>query len=779
MATNLLGDLLFRIIGDKSSFDKTLAASEESAKNTGKNITGNLTSQFKEIDSVLGGLGSKIGKLLTNPLILAATAVLAVGKAFVDTTKDLADYGDKISDMSDQTGISTTALQEYKFAAEQTGTTLESITSSIKLMTRGLDTNAETFKSLGVNVKDANGNFRDQNDIFSDTITALGSMTNETEQSKLALQLFGRGAQEIVPIIKLGANGLQELKDKAHGLGIVLSEETIKKSGEFKDTTEALKSAWKSYTMSLTQDSIPALQTISGWLVKIIENMNEQHRITTLQDIYQAYKNGKASVIEYHDALVGLIAVNQAAIDSDSKTAAQKKLAKQYMAEQTAELQKAEPEYKKAIAFQNALNAANSSAAKYLSDKKDAQDKLNEAADAQIEARKAALKAYEEELAANKRYLETGLIPESEAVKANTEATKKYAQALIDAGYSANENSIGGKALAKALKDLGQQTQETEQQTVDYQERTTQIATSDALIRMASIAKENEAMGKVADNYVSLTEKLKTKSATVYDAITAEKAEAVAEIETSDASVAAKQQALDALNIYYTALKDKTAADEFAANMKRALDLTNSSFKSIFESIGTDLANGELSWESFGTAAIHAIGKIVSALGDQLAAKAAATLIEAIAASTNVLTVATAPGLYASAAVLGGGAAAAWATGAALQAVSLASGGVASSPTLAMIGDNSKYNEVVAPLSPETFEGIGSGIVSALASISRPAGVTEKSVAAANGSSVTTSGSSKSLSMAGAIIIADDSGLRNLERTLRRYGLQEDVRVGA
>lgn len=103
--------------------------------------------------------------------------------------------------------------------------------------------------------------------------------------------------------------------------------------------------------------------------------------------------------------------------------------------------------------------------------------------------------------------------------------------------------------------------------------------------------------------------------------------------------------------------------------------LITSTTKALFEDIGKSLAAGELSWASVGEAGVHAIGKIVSALGDQLAAMAAADLVKAFAALASIVGAWAAPGFFSAAAIEGAGAAAAWIAGAALSSVKFAQGG--------------------------------------------------------------------------------------------------------
>jgi len=122
-----------------------------------------------------------------------------------------------------------------------------------------------------------------------------------------------------------------------------------------------------------------------------------------------------------------------------------------------------------------------------------------------------------------------------------------------------------------------------------------------------------------------------------------------------------------------TVLNEQQAQKELESIKKRKewwkdfYTSTSSVAKSTIEAIGKDLSRLQIDWKNVGTAAIQSIGRIISALGDELAAKAAARLVEATAAAVSIFGAPAAPGLYTSAAILSGGAAAAWAAGAALQ----------------------------------------------------------------------------------------------------------------
>ena len=79
-------------------------------------------------------------------------------------------------------------------------------------------------------------------------IDALGKVKNETERDALAMQLFGKSAKELNPLIEAGSKGRNELYAEAEKLGIVMGEEDLQALGNLQDafdrfdaTTTALK----------------------------------------------------------------------------------------------------------------------------------------------------------------------------------------------------------------------------------------------------------------------------------------------------------------------------------------------------------------------------------------------------------------------------------------------------------------------------------------------------------------------------------------------------------
>lgn len=730
MSDGLLGNLLVKIIGDKADLDKALSDSEKAADKTSKSISGNLKNQFKDIDAALGGIGSKVSRLLANPIVLATAAVVGLTKAFADSTKALVDYGSEINDTAEQTGLSTDALQEYKFAAEQTGGSLASITNSVKIMTRGLDTYAATYASLGVAVKDANGQFRNANDIFDDTVKALGGIQNETERSKIALELFGRNAQELIPILNMGAGGLDQLKDKARALGLVMSSETINAADELGDTTQALGATWKAFTMSLAQDALPVLNDFLGAFTDLIEKMNAAKLAKANNEIIKSYLDGKGSIIAYHDALKSMIELNQKAADDDRNSAAVKTNALKEIQYAYRELERVRIEYGAAMVAQEKREADIARDNAVVIEKQKQIDAINELR----AARDAAAKEYEASLKSTRDLAASGLRTTEEAQEEVTAATRKYAEALVPVVSAAKE-------LKKTAPDM--YNKETGGAIIGAQSLGIAIGSLELAAKQAAAAMRDipplspldpEAVQSLAD----------------FDTFLAEFRERRRAEEEEESAALAKKEAEQSAAL----AKKKAEETAYLDIIKNGLNETNDAFVALGEAFVT----GENPMKAF-------FKSLIGAVGDGIIAFAALTTAQGWASvPIGIAKIIKGAAL----AVLGGTVKAA--------AASLASGGVASGPTLAVVGDNPYADEMVAPLTPDTFRGFADGLLAALSERSRPAGVTEATVSAATVSGSSGSGSTVNLHVG--TLIADDAGMRKLNRELRKFGLQENVRTG-
>ena len=156
---------------------------------------------------------------------------------------------DDLNTLSKQTGISTEDLQLYAAAADLTDVSVEAMAKTHQKLKKnmlgamdGTNDQAQYFKQLGIDITNADGSLRDANDVFDETIKALGKMENETERDAIAMAIFGKSANELNPIIEDGGATYEKVSQimREHGLEPV-SQEALDKANEFNDKVDTIK----------------------------------------------------------------------------------------------------------------------------------------------------------------------------------------------------------------------------------------------------------------------------------------------------------------------------------------------------------------------------------------------------------------------------------------------------------------------------------------------------------------------------------------------------------
>lgn len=228
----------------------------------------------KNADSIADKLGKGIKTAAKWGTAIVAGAMVAGGAIVAMSTK-VAAVGDNIDKMSQKIGISRQAYQELDFICSQSGTSVDSLQMGVKSLTAAMDgaasgtkTNIEQFEKLGVAVLDSNGNLRSQEDVMWETFSALNNLENQTEKARLATELFGRSGTELMPLLNGASGSIEEMKQKAHDLGLVMSDEFVDDSVKFTDTMDQFKRSIKAAGNTIIGAFIPKIQ---GFVDKLVE----------------------------------------------------------------------------------------------------------------------------------------------------------------------------------------------------------------------------------------------------------------------------------------------------------------------------------------------------------------------------------------------------------------------------------------------------------------------------------------------------------------------------
>ena len=225
----------------------------------------------------LGDTLKTIGRALAIGLVAIGTAAIAAGTALVGMTVDAAAYADEMLTQSSITGMSVEKLQAYSYAADLVDVSLETMTGSmaknIKSMSnasQGSAKFADAYNRLGVTVTNTDGTLRDSDTVYWEVIDALKGVSNETERDALAMQLFGKSAQDLNPLIAQGSEGIAALTEEAKRMGAVLSADAIERLGQFDDSVQRLKQGSLAAKRVMGTVLLPQLQTLADSGVSLL-----------------------------------------------------------------------------------------------------------------------------------------------------------------------------------------------------------------------------------------------------------------------------------------------------------------------------------------------------------------------------------------------------------------------------------------------------------------------------------------------------------------------------
>ena len=236
------------------------SAGEEAGEKAGKQSGSKFT----------GGFGSAVkngAKVIATAVTAAVAGTGALVKGIYDAASATAAYGDNIDKMSQKIGLSSDAYQEWDFIAQHSGTSMESLkTSMVKLSTAAAN-GSDAFQKLGISAEDAQSMSREE--LWNKTVMALTSVEDETERARIAQELFGKGATEMGALLNTSAADLEAMRQQAHDLGIVMSEEDVKASAAFQDSLQNMTQSFDGLKNRMIADFLPGITTVMDGLTQI------------------------------------------------------------------------------------------------------------------------------------------------------------------------------------------------------------------------------------------------------------------------------------------------------------------------------------------------------------------------------------------------------------------------------------------------------------------------------------------------------------------------------
>lgn len=276
----LLGDL-YKTETQMNKTEAEIKENQSAMDNLGKE-----TAETGDEMKTAGEKSSTFGDVLKANLL--SEAIIGGMKALADGAKKLgeailgaAKAADEMATLSKQTGIATSDLQKFQYASESIDVPLETLTGSMTKLTRTMDSARDgsskaqaAFAALGIEVTNQDGTLRDRNEVFTEAINALGKVEDATNRDAMAMDIFGKSAQDLNPLILGGADALAELGAHAEEAGLILSDDMLGNLAGVNDSVDRLKQtaslAGQQFLAGFAAPISEAVDKVTGYVEKLL-----------------------------------------------------------------------------------------------------------------------------------------------------------------------------------------------------------------------------------------------------------------------------------------------------------------------------------------------------------------------------------------------------------------------------------------------------------------------------------------------------------------------------
>lgn len=255
-----------KAVEQQNALKREIIATEQELKNYQSQIK-LLPAELQKVADVSGQVAEKTRGL--------STAAAAVGAAMLGNAYNAAKSADDLNTLSKQTGFTVEELQKMQYASDLVDVSMDTMTGSVKKLTKNMSSGSDVFEKLGVSIYNENGEMRDATDVWYDSIAALSKIQNETERDAVSMDLFGKSAMDMAGIVDDGGAALKEAGTEAENLGLILSSDTLNAANQFNDQMDKLKARTSAAFMeagaALAEELVPELEKAVEGITKVLQ----------------------------------------------------------------------------------------------------------------------------------------------------------------------------------------------------------------------------------------------------------------------------------------------------------------------------------------------------------------------------------------------------------------------------------------------------------------------------------------------------------------------------
>ena len=252
MAGVQIGALHVSLSADSAAFDRGMDQAQQTA------------------DEAMGGIAENAKKLAG---VLAGLFVVDEIKTRI---KEQIDYADGLADIAARANTTAEALSAMEYALHFNDATLEDYTGGLQKLALNMDAaaqgskaQADLFETLGIKLREQDGQLRNSSDVMMDISDVLAGMNDGATKTSLAMDLLGKSAgPALLPHLSQGSEAIRELTAEAEKFNLVVSTDASNAAGQINDSLDKLSFAATGTWRVMAVQLAPVLGEISENMLK-------------------------------------------------------------------------------------------------------------------------------------------------------------------------------------------------------------------------------------------------------------------------------------------------------------------------------------------------------------------------------------------------------------------------------------------------------------------------------------------------------------------------------
>lgn len=206
-----------------------------------------------------------------------AFATAEIVKKLFEMAEKFSEVGEEIKLAAEAAGISAEAFQKLAYAANLSNVSQEEMGRSLQILSRhlyaarnGSQEAVDAFTRVGFSQDQING-FHTSQDALNALSDRFKNIKDPIQKAALAQELLGRNSQKMIGFLSQGSAAINEQREEAQKLGIVLSTNQVQALVELDEALKKFGALLKGIGMIIASDVAPVFRFLIQDFIKFFQ----------------------------------------------------------------------------------------------------------------------------------------------------------------------------------------------------------------------------------------------------------------------------------------------------------------------------------------------------------------------------------------------------------------------------------------------------------------------------------------------------------------------------